>query len=235
MCGRYNLRHAPAEVAEFLQAQREPGLEFGPRYNIAPTQPIVAARREEDGRRVLTRLRWGLIPSWADDPNSGPQLINARAETVATKPAFRSAFRRRRCLIPASGFYEWRREGGTKQPFHIHRRDEGLFCFAGLWEQWEKGSRDVESAAIITTQANPLLRPIHDRMPVILRPDQFTVWLSTEIDPAALRELLVPYSGDELEADPISDRVNNVRNDSPECLRSIPSDTTLWSSDETDA
>lgn len=149
------------------------------------------------------------------------RLINARAETVMTKPSFRSAFKHRRCLIPATGFYEWRRDGNLKQPFHIHRPNDGLFCFAGLWECWEKGEQPIQSTTIITTAANALMRPIHDRMPAILPPDLFSVWLDSEIDPKVAHSFLQPYPGEDLQADTVSDIVNNARNEVPECIRMI--------------
>lgn len=228
MCGRFTLRVSPAELAEFFQLFREPPLQ--PRYNIAPTQPI-AAVRSGDGGRVLSMLNWGLIPSWAKDRAMGSRMINARCESVATKPAFRGAFRRRRCLIPADGFYEWKKTGGrTKQPFYIHRRDGQPFAFAGLWEHWVGEADDViESCTIITSEANEQLRDLHDRMPVILPEESYDQWLdSTQKDADALQDLLVPAPPGELSYYPIGTIVNNPRNDSPQCIEPQKTDGSLF-------
>ncbi|MFO0898004.1 MAG: SOS response-associated peptidase [Pirellulales bacterium] len=163
MCGRFTLRQVPHEWVKQLALPI-----FSPRYNIAPTQQVLAIRQRE-GIREAVELRWGLIPSWADDPKIGNRLINARAETVATKPAFRQAYKRRRCLILADGFYEWQKQGKTKQPYFIHRPDDQPFAFAGLWEWWKGNVLEIASCTIITTEANELMRPLHDRMPVILQ------------------------------------------------------------------
>lgn len=167
MCGRFTLRVPAAELVEIFRLLRRPDVQ--PRYNIAPTQPVAVVRRIDRGRE-LSMLRWGLVPSWAKDPKIGARMINARAETVATKPAFRTALRRRRCLVPADGFYEWAKSaGGTKQPHYITRRDGRPFAFAGLWESWDgPDGSSIESCTIVTTEANDLVGRIHDRMPVIL-------------------------------------------------------------------
>jgi putative SOS response-associated peptidase YedK len=167
-------------------------------------------------------MRWGLIPSWADDPKIGYKLINARAETVAGKPAFRNAFRQRHCLIPADGFYEWHAAGTkAKQPWHIRRKDGRPFAFAGLWEHWNAPeSPPVESCTIITTDANEVVRPIHDRMPVILDPADYAAWLDPR-DPTIAQELLRPCPAEVMTAFPVSSMVNNPKNEDPRCLEAV--------------
>lgn len=199
---------------------RMPDWSGKPRYNIAPTQSHPIIRLSESGRECAL-ARWGLVPSWAEDLKIGYSLINARAETVAEKPSFRTAFKRRRCLIPATGFYEWKKVGKRKQPFHIHRRDDGLMAFAGLWERWEKGSEPVESFTIITTAANSLMARLHDRMPVILPRDLYSVWLDPDVELNALKAILQPLADDSLDADPVGSLVGNVKNDVPECLEPV--------------
>ncbi len=216
MCGRYSLTTPVEGLRRVFGFLEQPNL--APRYNIAPSQEVAAVRLGEDGKRHFAQLRWGLIPSWAKEAKIGNRMINARAETVAEKPAFRAAFRRRRCLVLADGFYEWqKRDKGAKQPYRITLADGGPFGFAGLWESWrdrESGER-IESATIIVTEANDLLRPIHDRMPVILSPEDFDAWLDTERPGEAARALLRPYPAAALAATPISTRVNKVTNDDP--------------------
>ncbi|MBL8849492.1 MAG: SOS response-associated peptidase [Planctomycetaceae bacterium] len=208
MCGRYTLRATPAELVEIFGLFREPDVR--PRYNIAPTQNVLAIRFDENATpREPVQLRWGLIPSWSKDARK--PLINARGDTVAVKPAFRSAFKKRRCLIAADGFYEWQALEGRKQPHHIRLRDGRPFAFAGLWERWG----DIESCAIITTEANDLIATIHDRMPVILPPDAWDAWLMPD---GGNTELLRPYPPEEMELHPVSLTVNNPRNDTPACL-----------------
>ena len=191
MCGRYVLKANLPEIARMLglDVGTDVGFELAPRYNIAPTQDVPACRAGEDGERRLAMLRWGLVPRWAKDTKLAYRMINARGETVAEKPAFRDAFRHRRCLIPADGYYEWKKVGERKQPNFLYRRDERPFCFAGLWERWHKGGADpVESCAIITTQANQLGAEIHDRMPVILPQSEFARWLAAAARTAARRD-----------------------------------------------
>jgi putative SOS response-associated peptidase YedK len=220
-----------------LDAARQLPL-FEPRYNIAPTQDILVVRAEaKTGEREVALLRWGLIPVWAKDPHAGPPLINARGETVAEKSTFRHALRRRRCLIPADGFFEWQQTSGVtsrgkKQPYLIHRRDGGPLAFAGLWDSWISkaskqsrggpGSREplrIESCTIVTTAANATLAPLHDRMPVILSPGDYARWLDPAVrEPAAVAELLAPSGDEELVAEPVSTHVNRVANDDPECV-----------------
>jgi putative SOS response-associated peptidase YedK len=176
--------------------------------------------RATDTGRVLTRLRWGLIPSWASDPAIANKLLNARSETVAEKPSFRSAFKHRRCLIPASGFYEWQKLGaGRKQPYFIRPRDGGLFALAGLWERWnDPRGETVETCTILTTTANEVMRPLHERMPVIVGADADALWLDPHASADALRALFVPYTSEGMEAVPVGPWVSNARNEGPRCL-----------------
>jgi putative SOS response-associated peptidase YedK len=223
MCGRFTLTSSPDQLTALFGLVELTRIE--PRYNIAPTQTVFAVRVNQAGEREPGFFRWGLIPSWADDPAIGNRMINARSETVADKPAFRSAFRKRRCLIPASGFYEWQKTGGQKQPYHIRTRDGQPFAFAGLWERWEKGGEPVESCTILTAEANDLMRPLHERMPVILHREDYDRWLDTGLqEPRKLVPLLVPYSGDELTAYPVSTQVNNARHDDARCVEPTGTD-----------
>jgi putative SOS response-associated peptidase YedK len=218
MCGRFTLRTPSKDIAPLFGLDELPDLP--PRYNIAPSQEIAAVRRRPDGvQRELVFLRWGLIPFWAKESKTDYSTINARAETVAQKPAFRQAFQKRRCLIAADGFYEWQKTDGGKQPFYIHRKDDQPFALAGLWERWKGGDDQIESCTIIVTQPNEVLKPIHDRMPVILSRADFDVWLDPEFDDRdKLQALLRPYPADELEAYPVRTLVNNPRNDRPQCI-----------------
>jgi len=215
MCGRYTLRTSPADLAEIFAVLREP--EIRPRYNIAPTQQVLVVRQPEE-EREFALLRWGLIPSWAKDKKIASSLINARADTVATKPSFRSAFKKRRCLIVADGFYEWHRTDDGKQPYHFTMTDGKPFAFAGLWEHWHQGDETIESCSIITTDANELMEPLHNRMPVILPRDAYDVWLDCDVPGAEVEKLLVPYPAKAMTATPVSTVVNNARNETHECL-----------------
>jgi putative SOS response-associated peptidase YedK len=220
MCGRFLRLSSRDELARLLGCETADGTsELFPRYNVAPTQ-LVAVVREDDGRRALRMLRWGLIPSWAKGPRIGITLINARAETAAEKPAFRAAFKKRRCLIPAAGFYEWRATGGRqKQPYHIRLKGGRTLAFAGLWECWHDAEgRPVESCTILTTTADAVVRPLHERMPVILAPEDFAAWLDPSTPPEELHALLKPYPDGELEAVPVGRHVGNPRNEGPRCL-----------------
>jgi putative SOS response-associated peptidase YedK len=220
MCGRFTLTASPDELTGFFGLAEVPCIE--PHYNIAPTQQVFAVRADPAGGRQGAMLRWGLIPPWADDPAIANRMINARSETVVDKPAFRHAFRKRRCLIAASGFYEWQKTDGKKQPYYIHTRDGQPIAFAGLWERWEKGGEPVESCTILTTEANDLMRPLHDRMPVILDVKDCDRWLDpTSQEPKKLAPLLVPYHGDDLTAYPISAWVNSPRIQGPQCTQPI--------------
>ncbi len=219
MCGRYTLTRPARETAEAFGLDRLPPL--GPRYNIAPTQAVLAVRRAAEGDREGVLLRWGLVPSWAADLSIGNRLLNARAETVLEKPSFRTAFQRRRCLLPADGFYEWRTVAGKKQPLHFRFRDGRLFALAGLWERWLGPDGPVESCTVLTTGANDLVRPVHDRMPVILPPERYDAWLDPgNTDLPLLRSWLGPYPADEMTGVPANPLVNNARNEGPVCLAS---------------
>lgn len=224
MCGRFTLRTPAKDVAAFFELGDVPDLVL--RYNIAPSQSVAAVRlNPAAGRRELVLLHWGLIPFWADDPKIGYSTINARAETVSSKPSFRQAFKKRRCLIVADGFYEWQKTGGKKQPFLIHRQDDRPFAFAGLWERWKRDDVEIESCTIIVTEPNDLLKPIHDRMPVILAPGDFDLWLDPTVDSLPrLESLLKPYPAEAMEAYPVSTGVNNPASDTPQCARRLPID-----------
>lgn len=215
MCGRYDLNENPAVIQLCFELGILP--ELRPRYNIAPGQSAPVVRPAEDGGRALAMLRWGLIPFWAKDEKIGYRTINARAETVATAPAFRAAFKKRRCIVPASGFFEWKTLADGKRPYRIKPADAPLFGFAGLWEVWRSpGGEPIESYSIITTEANELVRTLHTRMPVILVPEQYGEWLTA--DAADVGALLRPYTADCMCAYPVSNIVNNARVDEPGCI-----------------
>jgi putative SOS response-associated peptidase YedK len=221
MCGRFTLRTPLKRVAELFDAAADDWAAGArPRYNVAPTQTIAAIRLNEAHRgRELVPLVWGLVPHWADDPAIGNRMINARAETLASKPAFRDAFRRRRCLIIADGFYEWQKRDGGKQPYYLRLKDELPFAFAGLWDRADKLATPLESCTIITTDANELVRPLHDRMPVILDEEGCRQWLeAAEVDAEVLQSILRPYAADRMVAYPVSTAVNSPRRDGPECI-----------------
>jgi len=194
-----------------------------PRYNVAPTQQVAAIRlNPETGTRQLSMFRWGLVPSWADDPKIGYGMINARAESVAMKPAYRSAFKKGRCLVIADGFYEWKKAGAKKQPYLIQLRDNEPFAFAGLAEHWHLGDDTIDSCTIITTEPNELMEGIHDRMPVILPSEDYDLWLDPDFHgQGKLLEMLMPYPAEEMKAFPVSTVVNNPRNESRECVEAV--------------
>jgi putative SOS response-associated peptidase YedK len=212
MCGRYNLLTNLHEVGTLFGVTRSPDLPK--RYNISPTQTVPIVRKAENGKRSIALVRWGLIPVWAKDPKIAFSMINARCETVATKPAYRTAFKKRRCLIPATGFYEWEKSGKQKLPHHFHLKDRQLFAFAGLWECWypEKGD-PLESCSIVTTEANKLVGPYHDRMPVILPRDSHDEWLDDKSTPDELQDLLKPFPVSRMAEDAVSTKVNSSRYD----------------------
>jgi putative SOS response-associated peptidase YedK len=213
MCGRYTLRTPVDTLAEQFDLDEYPS-SLTASYNIAPTQEV-ATVVEEDDKRKLEMFHWGLIPSWAKEPQIGNRMINARAETVHEKPSFRSAFKARRCLILADGFYEWQKADNGKQPFYIHMKDGSPFAFAGLWETWKNGE-ELRSCAIITTDANDLMNAIHHRMPVVLHPDNYGVWLDPDFDEKdSLKDLLKPFPSEEMEAYMVSRRVNKPSNNEP--------------------
>jgi putative SOS response-associated peptidase YedK len=220
MCGRYSITTAPEALRRLFRYVEEP--DFPPRYNVAPTQPIAIVRLFE-GQRQFRLVRWGLIPSWVKDPREFSLLINARGETIAEKPAFRAAMRYRRCLIPADGFYEWKRDGERKRPYYVHARSGAPLAFAGLWEAWTgPNGEEMETAAIVTTAANRTLLPIHDRMPVIIPEDAFDVWLDcADVDAQQAAALIVPASDDLLEAYEVSNAVNRTANDSPALIAPV--------------
>ena len=222
MCGRFTLTADLNILRETFPWLNIPeGL--GPRYNIAPTQPVAVV--PNDGKNKLDFFVWGLIPSWAKDPKIGSRMINARAETLAEKPSFRTAFRRRRCLVLTDGFYEWRQEGkgAPKTPMYIKLASGKPFTFAGLWESWNsKDGSNILSCTIITTRPNTLLEDIHNRMPVILPEDKHPIWLEKgEADPSQLTELLSPYTKQEMVAFPVSRQVNSPHNDTPACVQPV--------------
>ncbi|MCB1033456.1 MAG: SOS response-associated peptidase [Acidobacteria bacterium] len=221
MCGRYTL-HTPGEtVAEIFDVTES--VELAPRYNIAPTQEVAVVGLSHQGNRSLGFMRWGLIPSWAKDPSIGNRLINARSESAAEKPAFRSSFKKRRCLVPADGFYEWKKVGDGKQPHYLRMKTGAPFAIAGLWARWHGGEGDpVQSCTLLTTTPNEVAGAIHDRMPVILPAAAYSSWLDPETPPEALQELLVPYPAEEMEAYPVHPMVGNPRNDTPKCIEPLP-------------
>lgn len=219
MCGRFTLFEPDGVLAKEFGVSDFPPR--SPRYNISPSQPIAAVRAVPAGSgRELALLRWGLIPSWSKDPSIANHLINARAETAYQKPSFRNAFRQHRCLIPVSGFYEWLRWERGNQPYFIRMRDGHPFAFAGLWDRWESPDESaVETCAILTTAANDVLAPIHDRMPVILPPTEYTRWLDPSLkDTFSLALLLVPFPPEDMVAFPVNPRVNALSVDDEKCI-----------------
>jgi len=219
MCGRFALNENPKKFAEYFHLSDD--IELSPSWNIAPSLRICTITDDQEGRRHLNRMRWGLIPSWAKDATIGNKLANARGETVAEKPSFRSAFKYHRCLIPASGFYEWKTDKGVKYPWYISLKSGEPMTFAGIWETWHtkdaKGEGEtIESCCIITTDANALMQPIHDRMPVILDQDQWETWLSPHIkQPDKLIPLIRSHAPEAMQAWPVTRELNRVgiRND----------------------
>ena len=223
MCGRFSLG-APIRIGQLFDLPNWP--ETPPRYNIAPGQDVPAViQNRETGAREFRPFRWGLVRSWAKDPAIGSRRINARSETAATKPAFRKPLRDRRCLILADGFYEWKREGSRKQPYYIKLWNGEPFAFAGLWDRWQPpDGPPLETCTILTTTPNAVLRAIHDRMPVILPPDAYNVWLDPamrDVDP--VQALLTPYPADQMVAYPVSTRVNNPAYDAPDLVEPLAS------------
>lgn len=221
MCGRFSLSKPVEAVAGHFSVKSETPLL--PRYNIAPSQMIAVIQKQPGGpERQLSMMRWGLIPRWGKDSRIGFKLINARAETLTEKPAFRPAYRQRRCLIAADGFYEWRHEGRQKQPYLFQMKEGGIFAFAGIWEQWQSPTgEDVLSCSIITTAANDLVHQVHERMPVIIEPGNYDFWLDPAQNADALKPLLQPFSPDQMTAWPVGARVNSPRNDDPDCMKKI--------------
>jgi putative SOS response-associated peptidase YedK len=219
VCGRYTLKARRKDVAAAFDL--DDALELPPRYNIAPTQFVPVVRLDEARRtRELALVQWGLVPAWAKDPNIGNRLINARSETVAEKPAFRTAFKSRRCLVVADGFYEWGHVNG-KSPYYFHLKDGRPFGFAGLWERWEQGGEPLESCTVITTEANGIVGAVHERMPVILRPEDYGRWLDPGEKAEALVGLLAPLPDNWMAAHPVSKLVNNPGNESPRYIERV--------------
>ncbi|MDX2232670.1 MAG: SOS response-associated peptidase [Leptolyngbyaceae cyanobacterium bins.349] len=223
MCGRYTQTQSASAIAQAFGLSDVPTLP--PRYNIAPTQLVgTVLHTQQQPDREFRVLRWGLVPSWAKDPAIGNRLINARAETVAEKPSFRSALRYRRCLVVADGFYEWQRDGRKKQPYYFQLEAHRPFGFAGLWEHWESQTTGeiLETCTILTTAANEVLSPIHDRMPVILPPEDYDRWLDPELNRSdLLLPLLRPYPAAAMQAYPVSAVVNRATSDRPECIQPL--------------
>ncbi len=233
MCGRYRLSRRKEPIQEYFDTTDE--VDWEPRYNIAPSQDVGIIRQDRaKPERRFALARWGLIPYWAKDSRMGNKMINTRSVTVTEKPAFREAFESRRCLIPADGFYEWKRAAKTKQPFHFGLQDDSLFAFAGLWDRWKNASGQVvESCSILTTKPNALLADVHDRMPMILNPEHYDLWLDPgfrRVD--ALKEMLNPFDARLMRCFPVSTRINSVTNDDPDCVvpmhSSLPAQSALF-------
>lgn len=219
MCGRYSLTTPVEAMAGLFEFSERPNL--APRYNIAPTQGVPVVVRTDSGARALRILRWGLVPSWAKEIGTAP-LINARAETVADKPSFKTSLRRRRCLVPADGYYEWQTTVPGKQPYRIVMKDGGVFAFAGLWDRWQspEGS-EIESCAFVTLAPNDMLAAIHDRMPAILPKESYAAWLDPVASVGALMGLLKPYPQDLMRAYPVAKRVGQVANDDSDIVQEV--------------
>lgn len=219
MCGRYTLSQSGDAIATAFGISAIPNLP--PRFNIAPTQNVPAVLQTE-GDREIDLLHWGLIPSWAKDLSIGNKMINARAETIAEKPSFRNAFKRRRCLIVSDGFFEWQRREKRKQPYYFRVGKGELFAFAGLWEHWQDTSgTEINSCTIVTTSPNELMAEIHDRMPVILHAEDYDRWLDPDANSSELQSLLRPYEADRMQHYPVSLEVNNPKHDSPTCIEPV--------------
>jgi putative SOS response-associated peptidase YedK len=225
MCGRYANFTPVRELARMFRAEI-PAFDLDPRYNVAPSSPVLACRAVPDGSRELVLLAWGLIPYWAEDPKAGYRMINARAETAAVKPAFRTALRRRRCLIAADGFYEWTSGAQRKQPYFVRLKGAAPFAFAGLWERWRgPEGKVIESCTLLVTEANPLVSRVHDRMPVIVRPDDYALWLDPTVqDPARVQDLLRPYPAEAMEMFPVGFGVNRPANEGIDLIRPVPAE-----------
>jgi putative SOS response-associated peptidase YedK len=223
-CNRYRLTHSKQYLAERFQAWDE--IDERPRYNIAPSQPVLTVRREGKKARKFTKMRWGLIPSWATDMSIGNRTLNARLETVTTTPSFRDSILTKRCLIPADGFYEWRAMGSVKQPYCFEVGEGDVFALAGLWDQWKgPGGKIIESCTILTTTPNSLVADMHDRMPVIVTPDKYDVWLDPDVtDFDAIRDILKPYDADLMRRYPVSTRLNNSKNEGAESAAPVALD-----------
>jgi putative SOS response-associated peptidase YedK len=225
MCGRYAITSAPEAIRRLFGYDEQPN--FPPRYNVAPTQPVPIVRMIE-GRRQFALVRWGLIPAWVKDPRGFSLLINARGESLEEKPAFRAALRYRRCLFPADGFYDWRREGERARPYYVRRKAGGAMAFAGLWENWMgPNGEEMETAAIVTTRANRMLATVHPRMPAIVPPEAFDLWLdSRSVDVTTAAALIAPAPEDMLEMHEVSPAVNSAANDTPGLIEPVTAEAT---------
>ncbi|MBN1764603.1 MAG: SOS response-associated peptidase [Sedimentisphaerales bacterium] len=225
MCGRFALTISPTVLARLFQLADTPSL--SPRYNIAPGQEVTAILNQEGQGRTCRLFSWGLIPTWAKDPAMGAKLINARAETVSEKPAFRESFKNKRCLIPADGFYEWHKKDKTSRPYFIRMQYNEPFAFAGLWQQWQSPDQQTrKTCAILTIHANSLLEPIHPRMPVIIPPENYDLWLDTTLSTTdRLQKLLHPYPPEKMNCFAVSPLVNSPQHDSPQCIEPVNPDT----------
>jgi len=216
VCGRYAITSAPEAIRALFRYPERPN--FPPRYNVAPTQPVPIVRLTESERHFAL-VRWGLIPAWVKDPKNFALLINARGESVQDKPAFKNAMKRRRCLFPADGFYEWKTEGGRRRAFHLRKAGGGPIAFAGLWETWiGPNGEEIDTAAIVTTEANREMGAVHHRAPVILPPEQFDLWLDDRSEVAAAAGLIAPAPDGSMEVYEVSSAVNKVANDSPDLI-----------------
>jgi putative SOS response-associated peptidase YedK len=223
MCGRYLLISPVEAMRRFFDVGGL--LNLPPRYNVAPTQDAPVLRLDKEGHRELIQMRWGLVPSWAKDLSEGARAINARAESVATKSTFRDAFLRRRCLIPTDGFFEWEKKGKVRQPWWIAPAEGGLMALAGVWERWRSPEGGiVRTYAVITTDANELVLRLHDRMPVVVPPEDFPAWLDRATPPDQLKNIMRPYPSERITAHPVSRRLNDVRNDDLDCIAPVSED-----------
>jgi putative SOS response-associated peptidase YedK len=227
MCGRYATSRSAVDLAAFFDALDETDGALAPRYNVAPTDPVPVVRVSSNRGRVVSVARWGLVPAWAKDPKSAARMINARAETVASANAYAPSFSRRRCLIPADGWYEWRKDGTARQAYFMTPRDGGILALAGVWARWGSGPDVLTTCSVITTAALGELAEIHDRMPLTLTPDRWAAWLSGPADPAALLRPAEAAALEDLEIRPVGPAVGNVRNDGPQLIERVavtPSD-----------
>lgn len=225
MCGRYTNAAKKDQIRKEFSAKIPNAVSDKPRYNIAPSQMIEVVLNDNT-ERIVSLLKWGLIPHWAKDAEIGNKLINARGETLSEKPSFRDAFKNRRCIIPATGFYEWKKGRDGKQPYYFHLKEKDVFGFAGLWEEWidKETNKVIETCTIITTEANEVLKPVHDRMPVILKAEDYDEWLDTTIKKAEnLQKFLAPYSANEMESYSVSKSVNVPDSDSKELIKPLNS------------
>ncbi|MEW4564488.1 SOS response-associated peptidase [Bremerella sp. JC770] len=230
MCGRYTLRARLNQLLQIYGAQSS--IEYSERFNVAPSQMVPVLKLDDDsGAREIVLMKWGLVPSWAKDEAIGNKMINARCETVDEKPAYRAAFKRRRCLVLADGFYEWQKQGSKKQPYLFQKKDSSPYGYAGLWETWKKGDQPLQSCTIITTTPNALVEDVHDRMPVILPERHIENWLNHEYDHVErLKSMLKPYPASEMKRYPVDPMVGSPKNDKPECVEPIKTQDSLFDS-----